>query len=72
VYRVAVALLDSVQERLLDASFEGVMKILRVLPTVVDADEVITKAMTYKFTTHQTDEIMTRYSESAFEKLPSL
>jgi hypothetical protein len=56
-FPVCLALMETVQERLLKESFEGVMKLLRALPTAVDADRVIDRAMHFKFTTREILEI---------------
>ena len=41
VYRVALALLKSIEPQLLEADFEGMMALFRNLPKTIDADKVM-------------------------------
>jgi hypothetical protein len=46
IYRVALALLKSVEKEILNESFENIMATLRALPSKVDANSVIELAFT--------------------------
>lgn len=63
VYRVALALIKNAEKEFMSAKFEDIMGIMRNLPTLVDAEELINLSMTIKLTRAQ----ITKY-EKEYDK----
>ena len=63
VYRVALALIKNAEKDFLSAKFEDIMGILRNIPALVDADELINLSMTIKLTRAQIEKYENEYDK---------